>query len=108
MQQRLPVEDIMTHEPLASLSGNFKGSQMRWATIDKEALAIVSTFLRLEHLLWNGAHIFTDHRNLAYIFDPEACVTSVSKVLPQRLEEWKGVLGQYRYTICHILGERNR
>ncbi|CAM9904597.1 unnamed protein product, partial [Sphacelaria rigidula] len=55
----------------------------------------------------NGVHIFTDHRNLAYIFNPEACVTSVSKALAQRLEGWKGVLGQYRYTICHISGERN-
>ena len=106
MDQNLPVED-MTHEPLAFLSGTFKGSQMRWATIDKEGFAIVSTFRRLEHFLWNGVHIFTDHRNLAYIFDPEACVTSVSKALAQRLEGWKCVLGQYRYTICHIPGDRN-
>ena len=106
MDQNLPVED-MTHEPLAFLSGTFKGSQMRWATIDKEGFAIVSTFRRLEHFLWNGVHIFTDHRNLAYIFDPEACVTSVSKALAQRLEGWKCVLGQYRYTIGHIPGDRN-
>ena len=37
--QNLPVED-MKHEPLAFLSGTFKGSQMRWATIDKEGFAI--------------------------------------------------------------------
>ena len=61
MDQNLPVED-MTHEPLGFLSGTFKGSQMRWATIDKEGFAIVSTFRRLEHFLWNGVHIFTDHR----------------------------------------------
>ena len=97
----------MTHEPLAFLSGTFKGSQMRWATIDKEGFAIVSTFRRLEHFLWNGVHVFTGHRNLAYIFDPEACETSVSKALAQRLEGWKGVLGQYRYTICHTPGDRN-
>ena len=42
MDQNLPVED-MTHEPLAFLSGTFKGSQMRWATIDKEGFAILST-----------------------------------------------------------------
>ena len=34
-------------------------------------------------------------------------MTSVSKALAQRLEGWKGVLGQYRYTICHIPGDRN-
>ena len=32
---------------------------------------------------------------------------SVSKALAQRLEGWKGVFGQYRYTICHIPGDRN-
>ena len=48
MHQNLPVED-MTHEPLAFLSGTFQESQMRWATIDKEGFAIVSTFRRLEH-----------------------------------------------------------
>ena len=76
----------MTHEPLAFLSGTFKGSQMPWATIDKEGFGIVSTFRRVEHFSWNGVHIFTDRRNLAYIFDREAWVTSVSKALAQRLE----------------------
>ena len=85
MDQNLPVED-MTHEPLAFLSGTFKGSQMPWATIDKEGFGIVSTFRRVEHFSWNGVHIFTDRRNLAYIFDREAWVTSVSKALAQRLE----------------------
>ena len=106
MDQNLPVEE-MTHEPLAFLSCTLKGSQMRWATIDKEGFAIVRTFRRLEHFLWNRVYIFTYHRNLAYIFDPEECVTSVSKELAQRLEGWKGVLGRYRYTICHIRGDRN-
>ena len=97
----------MSHEPLAFLSGSFKGSQLRWATVDKEGFAIVNTFRRLEYLLWGGVHIFTDHRNLTYIFNPEACVTSVTKAMAQRLENWKAVLGQYRYAIEHIPGERN-
>lgn len=100
------VEDT-SHEPLGFLSGTFRGSQLRWATVDKEGFAIVSTFLRLEYLLWGGVHIHTDHRNLAYIFNPEACVSSVPKTTAQRLENWKAVLGQYDYTIQHIEGERN-
>ena len=68
---------IMTHEPLGFLSGSFKGSQQWWATVDKESFAMVSTFMRLEYLLWNGVHIYTDHRYLAHNFDPEACVSSV-------------------------------
>ena len=113
MDQNLPVED----EPLAFLSGTFKGSQMRWATIDKEGFAIVSTFRRLEQFLWNGVHIFTDHRNLDYIFDPEACVTSVSKALAQRLERlclcvlWLFLVHVIRMIPCLpklSFGKRNR
>ena len=96
----------MSHEPLAFLTGSFKGSQLRWATVDKEGFAIVNTFRRLEYLLC-GVHIFTDHRNLTYIFNPEPCGTSVTKAMAQRLENWKAVLGHYRYAIEHIPGERN-
>lgn len=99
--------ESMSHEPLGFLSGSFTGSQLRWATVDKEGFAIVNTFRRLEYLLWGGVHIFTDHRNLQYIFNPEKCVTTVTKAMAQRLENWKGVLGQYRYAIEHISGDRN-
>ncbi|MEP0580138.1 MAG: reverse transcriptase domain-containing protein [Marinobacter sp.] len=99
--------ESMSHEPLGFLSGSFTGSQLRWATVDKEGFAIVNTFRRLEYLLWGGVHIFTDHRNLQYIFNPEKCVTTVTKTMAQRLENWKGVLGQYRYAIEHIPGDRN-
>ena len=67
----------MTHEPLGFLSVTFKGSQQRCTTVDKEGFTMVSTFKRLKYLLWNGVHIYTDHRYLAHNFDPEACVSSV-------------------------------
>ena len=73
LDRGVPVEDT-THEPLGFLSGTFRGSQQRRATVDKYGFAMVSTFKRLEYLFWVGVHIYTDHRNLSYIFDPEACV----------------------------------
>ena len=97
----------MSHESVGFLSGTFPGSQQRWGTVDKEGFAIVSTFRRLEYLLWGGVRIYTDHRNLAYIFEPEACVSSVPKTAAQRLENWKMMLAQYDYTIMRISGERN-
>ena len=42
-----------------------------------------------------------------YMFNPEACVTSVTKAMAQRLENWKAVLGQYRFAIEHVPGELN-
>ena len=68
------------------LGGTFRGSQQRWATVDKEGFAIVSTFRRLEYLMRGGVRIYTDHRDLAYIFEPAACVSSVPKTAAQRLE----------------------
>ena len=54
--------------------------------MDKDGFAIVSTFRHLEYLLWGGVRKYTDHRNLAYIFETEACVSSVPKTAAQRLE----------------------
>ena len=94
LDRGVPVED-MTHEPLGLISATFKGLQQRWVTADKEGFAMVNTFKRLEYLSWNGVHIYTDYRNLGYIFDPEAWVSSVAKTTAQRLDQWKAVLGQY-------------
>ena len=92
----VPVEH-MTYKPLGFLSRTFNVSQQRWATVEKEGFDMVSTFKRLEYLLWNGEHIYTDHRNLVYIFDPKACVLSVAKATAQH---WSAVLGAVRL-YCH-------
>ena len=39
------------------LSGPFRGSQQRRATVDKKGFAIVSTFRRVEYLLWREVRI---------------------------------------------------
>ena len=75
--------------------------------MDKEGFAILSTIRRLEYLLWGGVSNYTDHRNLVYIFEPEACFSSVLKTVAQRLENCKIVLAMYNYTIMHISGECN-
>ncbi|KAE9054731.1 hypothetical protein PF005_g33085 [Phytophthora fragariae] len=68
---QLPL-DQQHHRPLAFLSGRFAGASSRWATIEKEAFAIVESTRRLEYLLLRprGFHLYTDHRNLVYIFNP--------------------------------------
>ena len=48
----------MSHEPLAFLSGVFRGSQLCLPTVDKEPFAIMSAFQRLPYLLWDvGEHL---------------------------------------------------
>ena len=49
----------ISHEPLAFLSGVFRGSQLCWPTVDKEPFAILSAFQRVLYLLWDGSKYFT-------------------------------------------------
>ena len=46
------VENVdMAQEPLGFPSVSFRGSQERWATVDKEGFEVVNTFKRLPYLL---------------------------------------------------------
>lgn len=49
----------LDHDPSGVLSDALKGSQLRWATIGKKTFAIISTFRRLEYLLWDEVNIYS-------------------------------------------------
>ena len=103
----LPFMD-MSHEPLAFLSGVFRGSQLCWPSVDKEFFAILSAFQRVPLLLWDGSNVFCDHRNLPYIFSPQSCGVTLSKAASQRFTGWRACMSQFNYVIQHIHGEDNR
>jgi RNase H-like domain found in reverse transcriptase len=44
-----PIEE-QDHQPLAFLSGEFKGAQLRWTVPEKEVFAIVDTVTKVEYL----------------------------------------------------------
>ena len=90
LRRSVAIED-MSHEPLEFLNRPFRGSQERWATMDKDGFAIVSTFKRLSYLLYGGVTIYCDHRNRAYIFSANGAPTS--KAAAQRLQGWHVFLG---------------
>ena len=54
-----------------------------------------------------GFHIFTDHRNLQYIFAPGGTVSSIAKPSADRLERWALLLRNFDYSIQHIPGDEN-
>ena len=70
------------HVPLAFISGSFKGAAARWAIVEKEAFVIVETCKRLEYILLRerGFHLFTNHRNLKFIFDPDSVDTKLQDI----------------------------
>ncbi|KAF0711038.1 hypothetical protein As57867_005399, partial [Aphanomyces stellatus] len=101
--------DAQNHQPLMFLSGTFTGAAGRWAIVEKEAYAIVETLVRADYLLHPAAgfNLYTDHRNLKFIFSPTAVVASVPKYTAQKLERWALLLMGYSYVIHDIPGEVN-
>ncbi|KAH9137013.1 hypothetical protein AeRB84_018060 [Aphanomyces euteiches] len=101
--------DSQDHEPLAFLSGPFRGSQMAWSIIEKEAFSIVETCKRMDFLLLrpNGFKLYTDHRNLTFLYDPHSCSRDVARYTAEKVQRWGLVMMGFNYTIHHIDGEDN-
>lgn len=62
------------HEPLKFFGGRIRGPLENWTTFEKEAYAIYDVFRKREYLLIVEANgrLFTDHRNLLFVFHPHA------------------------------------
>eukprot|EP00918_Siedleckia_nematoides_P015629 GHVU01033828.1.p1 GENE.GHVU01033828.1~~GHVU01033828.1.p1 ORF type:complete len:133 (+),score=7.53 GHVU01033828.1:363-761(+) len=56
------------------MSGQFKGAQLRWSTLEREAYAVRTVLLRFEFLFYRrkGIIILTDHRNLEFLLGKES------------------------------------
>jgi hypothetical protein len=52
-------------------------------------------------------HLFTDHRNLVYIFNPLSIDQSLARHTVAKLQRWALKLSVFKYTIEHISGELN-
>jgi hypothetical protein len=98
---------VQRHEPLAFLRGTFNRSQKHWSVIEKEAIPIVQAVERLRHLLLRdeGFRLFTDHRNLIYVFDPILKDNDFKKKADEKLCRCASKLFAFKYMIEHISGE---
>ncbi|OWZ21848.1 hypothetical protein PHMEG_0003542 [Phytophthora megakarya] len=74
---------------------------------EKEAYAIVDSCKRSEYLLLRprGFRLYTDHRNLIYIFYPYAIDGSMQHYQADKLQRWSMTLSSFNYEIEHIRGE---
>jgi RNase H-like domain found in reverse transcriptase len=70
-QLDLPMEE-QDHQPLAFLSGEFKGAQLRWTVPEKEGFSIVDTVTKINFLFLNHDEfsILMDLLNLTYMYNP--------------------------------------
>lgn len=97
------------HEPLAFLGSAFRGAQVHWSTFEREAFAIFPTFERMDYMLMsnNPTHVFTDHRNLLFVFAPLAVEPTLGRHIASKVQRWALYLSRFSYTIEHISGESN-
>ena len=110
---QVPTEDLdkphkeQSHSPLLMMSGSFKGSSRKWHIKAKEAYPIIVALDKARDILKNpdGFSLFSDHKNLVYVFDPER--RQVVKHADDRLSRWALTLMSYRFTVEHIPGEDN-
>lgn len=92
---KLPMEQ--KYQPLAFLGSAFDKTQRSRSTVEKDAFAILQTFKNTDYLLLkeSNTHVFTDHRNLLFVFNPEVLQPALGRHIVSKVQRWALYL-QYR------------
>ncbi len=86
--------------PLQYISAKFSPSQRKWATIEKEAYAVVYCLKKLRaYLLGSEFTVFTDHKPLLCLFTKEMVNT--------RIQRWAVLLAEFGAKIQYRKGKNN-
>jgi len=103
-----PLED-QRHQPLAFISSSFKDSELHWSTYEKEGFSIYQVFKRLDYLLLGSipSHVYTDHRNLLFVYNPMSIEPAMGRHIVNKVQRWALFLSRFHYTIEHIAGDSN-
>lgn len=102
--EREPMDQA--HELLVCQGGVFRGAEIHWSVVEKEAYSVVRACVSLDYLLerQEGFKAFCDHSNLIQVFSPS---DEVKKHTKGKLLCWALRISSLRYTIEHIDGEKN-
>ena len=105
-QAEEPLQN-QNHQPLAFMSGMFRGAALNWAIIDKEAYPIIHVITHARHFLASKwpYRLYVDHKNLVHIFTSSARMTLASS--NGRLDRWAVLLRDLPYVIEHVAGIDN-
>jgi RNase H-like domain found in reverse transcriptase len=107
-QLDLPMEE-QDPQPLAFLSGEFKGAQLRWIVPEKEGFAIVDTVSKVDYLLLthDELSILSDHLNVTYIYNPLSADPTPARHLVHKLQLWELKMSVFSYHTERVMGEFN-
>lgn len=97
------------HEPLTLFRGSFTGAQKNCTGYEKEAGAIMQTFALMDYFLWGAlpVHVFTDYRNLLYVFAPLALHPNSPRHAPSKVYQWAIHLSSFAFVIDRKEGANN-
>jgi RNase H-like domain found in reverse transcriptase len=97
------------HQPLAFLSGEFKGAQLRWTVPEKKGFAIVDTVTKVNYLLLSHDEFSTlsDHLNLTYNYNPFSADPTLARHVVHKLKRWALKMSVFSYRMEHVIGELN-
>jgi hypothetical protein len=97
------------HQPLAFISGCFRGASCNWSIIEKEAFALIRALTATDYFCQTekGVVIYTDHRNLVYLFDPMGAEPGMHRHTAAKLLRWGARLSAFNYVIEHISSTDN-
>lgn len=103
-----PIEK-QKHAPMGFLGAEFKGAEKGWSTFEKEAFAIFQTFSKMDYLFLGEqrVHVFTDHRNLLFVFAPLALEPALGRHVVSKVQRWALFLSRFFYKIEHVKGDEN-
>ena len=87
------------------VSRSLRGHECNYATEDFETLALIYTLEKFRLFLYGKKFaIYTDHKNLQYLYNSNA---DWSKLRRDRVQRWKSILMEYDYEILYKKGVDN-
>lgn len=97
------------HEPLDFLSGRFNATKRGWYIVTKEGLAALTTLKRIHWIsvVAEGVDIYTNSKNLIFIFDPLLVMVDMSQTSLRKVPRWTVQLCMYKCVCYHKKGEDN-
>lgn len=100
------IMDDNSEKPVAYASRTLTKSEMAYAQIEREGLALVFGVRRFHQYLYGRSFtLVTDHRPLCKIFGSKESIPTMAAA---RMQRWALTLSAYQYTIEHIKGTSNQ
>ena len=92
------------NRPVAFFSRTLQGSERKWASVEKEACAVIESVRSWKHYLTGRRFkLVTDQKSVSYIFDSE----HKGKVKNEKLYRWRLELSCYHFDIKYRPGKEN-